>query len=168
LSSYKYEMASDTWTQIADLDVGFWAAGADVGTDGKVYVIGGQQDAIYPALTGVVRVYDPDSDTWDTTRGDPPLPAGVTGNLEFPVVAQLPDGKLLYGGGQPYSGGSPPFDNGEFWIYDPDADTFTPTASSDSADPTLLDLGNVIVATDGNTVYAADSAWDVFGRFDYV
>jgi len=168
LSGYKYEMATDTWTQIADLDVGFYSAGCDVGTDGKVYVIGGIRDSLYPSsFAGVVRVYDPGSDTWDTSRAAPPVPSTADPNagVGFPVVAQLPDGKLLYGGGIPYP--SATGDNGEFWIYDPATDAFTPTTASDTADPTLLDLGGMIVATDGNTVYAADSAWAVFGRFDY-
>jgi hypothetical protein len=166
LETWVYDMGADTWTRLHDLDVGFWSAGCDVGADGLIYCIGGTRDAAGPGFEGIVRVYDPGSDTWDTTRAAPPLPP-ITGALQFlnfPALAGLPDGRLLYGGGIPSDGS----DTGAFWLYDPGTDTFTPTTDSSTASNmswSILDLGNDAPAKNGNDIYVGSGAWSSFAKF---
>jgi N-acetylneuraminic acid mutarotase len=171
--TWVYDMGADTWTRLADIPGdGFYSAGSDVGADGKIYCIGGIRDNNPPNFEGVVRVYDPGSDTWDTSRSDPPLPTGISaGYVNFPTVAGLPDGKLLYGGGQGWDNISSTFvDVADFWIYDPATDTFTPTTASSTASDmswTILDLGNDAPAKDGNDIYIGSGAWSSFAKFTY-
>ena len=76
--------------------------------DGKIYVIGGTFSKTSPA-TAVVEVYDPITNTWDTTAPDLPVPLCGASSC---VV----DGKIyVIGGRTAYNG--PPVQS--VYFYDP-------------------------------------------------
>jgi len=97
------------WTQLADMPTARFNA-ASCTIDGKVYVIGGDSSATWNGLgIRTMEVYDPFTDSWDTTKA--PMP---TGRVEFGVG--VADGKIyVIGGANTHS--SVPF--GTVEEYDP-------------------------------------------------
>lgn len=87
-----YDPATNTWTERAPLPTPRQAMGADVGADGRIYVVGGAPSYMHPKPMDVVEIYDPDTNTWET---GPPL---VYPRRSHAVVA-TPDGKLYAIGG---------------------------------------------------------------------
>jgi N-acetylneuraminic acid mutarotase len=87
-----YDPATNTWTERAPLPTPRQAMGADVGADGRIYVVGGAPSYMHPKPMDVVEIYDPEKDTWET---GPPL---VYPRRSHAVVA-TPDGKLYAIGG---------------------------------------------------------------------
>ena len=66
--------AQGPWTQKeADMPTGRWELSTCV-VDGKIYAIGGA-GPVYQAL-GTVEVYDPATDSWDTTKTRMPTASG--------------------------------------------------------------------------------------------
>ncbi len=61
----EYDPVSDTWTTKAPMPTARWCASTCV-VDDKIYVIGGNIQ--YPEIASEVEVYDPETDTWDTTK----------------------------------------------------------------------------------------------------
>jgi len=101
------------WIQKADMPT-MRCGHSAITLDGKIYVIGGSDTRSGPAFN-IVEVYDPTTDTWDTTQSDMPT---ARANLGACVL----DGKIYaLGGGKSF-----------FWepqtvveVYDPLTDTWT-------------------------------------------
>jgi len=87
-----YDPATNTWTERAPLPTPRQAMGADLGADGRIYVVGGAPSYMHPKPMDVVEIYDPEKDTWET---GPPL---VYPRRSHAVVA-TPDGKIYAIGG---------------------------------------------------------------------
>jgi hypothetical protein len=87
-----YDPAPNTWTERAPLPTPRQSMGADVGADGRIYVVGGAPSYMHPKPMDVVEIYDPETNTWET---GPPL---VYPRRAHAVVA-TPDGKLYAIGG---------------------------------------------------------------------
>ena len=102
---------SGTWTPKASIPTPRCFAGS-CELNGKIYVIGGSQ-TISSSLN-VMEVYDPVTDTWDTTKRDMP-----TARAELCVVAV--SGKIYAIGGATAHAGSP---LGIVEEYDPQTDTW--------------------------------------------
>jgi hypothetical protein len=66
--------------------------GADVGADGRIYVVGGAPSYMHPRPMDVVEIYDPETNTWETG------PSLVHPRRSHAVVA-TPDGKIHAIGG---------------------------------------------------------------------
>ena len=99
------------WVQKADMPTARWAAsGCEL--NGKIYVIGGAQNL--SSCLNSVEVYDPSTDTWDTTKADMP-----TARTELCVAAV--NGKIyVIGGATAHSGPT----LGTVEVYDPMTDTW--------------------------------------------
>jgi N-acetylneuraminic acid mutarotase len=83
--------AQESWTQKADMPTArFWLSCEVV--DNKIYAIGGTEEE-GPSLS-IVEVYDPASDTWDTTKAGMP-----TGRRS--MASAVVDGKIYIIGGDP-------------------------------------------------------------------
>jgi hypothetical protein len=87
-----YDPATNTWTERAPLPTPRQAMGADIGADGRIYVVGGAPSYAHPKPLDVVEIYDPDRDTWET---GPPLVYPRRGH----AVVATPEGKLYAIGG---------------------------------------------------------------------
>jgi subtilisin family serine protease len=73
--SQKYDIASDTWTPIADLPTPVFSAVAGY-IDGKVYVAGGFTSTTSPwPPTGALQIYDVTTNSW-SAGPDMPVPRG--------------------------------------------------------------------------------------------
>jgi len=87
-----YDPKTNTWTERAPLPTPRQAMGADVGADGRIYVVGGAPSYAHPAPMDVVEIYDPETDRWE--KGP---------SLYYPrrghAVVATEDGKLYAIGG---------------------------------------------------------------------
>ncbi|MEM2838931.1 MAG: kelch repeat-containing protein [Thermoplasmata archaeon] len=90
---YRYDIASDSWTQMASMPAPLCAHTAIVGQDGLVYVFGGANYALNqpPTTYGDVYVYNIATDSW-TTIDDLNVPRAWLGSALF-------DNKILAIGG---------------------------------------------------------------------
>jgi len=59
-----YDPKTNTWTPRAPMPVGVEGAGAALGADGKIYVVGGTRSYSSPLPLKTVQVYDPVKDKW--------------------------------------------------------------------------------------------------------
>lgn len=66
---YEYDPALNTWTAKTDMPTPREDMGSAV-IDGKIYVFGGLTTGATP--TKVLEIYDPATDTWDSTKADMP------------------------------------------------------------------------------------------------
>lgn len=74
---YKYDGSS--WTRLADLPTARNAGFAEVGADGRIYAIGGQEGS---GSIGPVEAYDIGTDSWETGLPDMPVSkAGTTAHV---------------------------------------------------------------------------------------
>jgi len=87
-----YDPKTNTWTPRAPMPVGVEGAGAALGADGKIYVVGGTRSYSSPLPLKLVQVYDPVQDKW--SKG----PALKTRRQGLAVVA-TPDGRIYAIGG---------------------------------------------------------------------
>ena len=87
--AYWYDPATDNWSRAADMPYPRYGSPAVVGADGKIYVIGHQEQG---KDNFIVQVYDPNVDQW-TAR---PAPVDAGGE---PAVAVLEERIFLFGGG---------------------------------------------------------------------
>jgi N-acetylneuraminic acid mutarotase len=110
-----------SWTSIADLPTARWFAGTSV-YDGKIYVIGGNQDASTDPLKDV-EMYDPAFDSWETKS---PMPVA-----RAQVSSCVVDGKIYVIGGS--SGPDSWTPVAGVYIYDPSSDTWS--QGTDMPDP---------------------------------
>ncbi len=88
-----YNPADNTWTTVAPMPTGRWAAAGVLASDGNIYVIGGRAEtATYTTPFNTVEAYNPATDTWTTKA---PLP---TGRSSLAAIA-TGDGKIYAMGG---------------------------------------------------------------------
>jgi N-acetylneuraminic acid mutarotase len=106
-----YDIASDTWTTGASIPTAY-AASSNVALDGKLYLIGGCQDA---CGSSDVQVYDPATDAW-AAAADYPEPISWTHC--GPI-----DGKIYCAGGTAGSGTT-----ANAYVYDPASDAWSSIA----------------------------------------
>lgn len=105
---YKYSVASNTWTTIANIPTPCWESSAAT-VNGKIYVIGGEN------ALALVQIYNPSNDTWSSGA---PVPTPVQ---QHTCVAA--NGKIYVMGGY----------NNVFYdlvqIYDPVSNSWTTGAN---------------------------------------
>jgi len=134
----EYDSVTDTWTFKAPMPTPRNTAAA-AAIDGKLYVVGGSPE--YTALA-TLEVYDPATDTWDTTKA--PMP---TARHEMGAAAI--GGKLYVVGGA----GSSLF--GKLEVYDPATDMWDttkapmPTARTDFGVGVINGQLHVVGGNDG-------------------
>lgn len=87
-----YDPETNTWTARTPMPTPRQAMGADLGADGRIYVVGGAPSYAHPRPMAVVEIYDPETDTWET---GPSLNHARRGH----AVVAMPDGKLYAIGG---------------------------------------------------------------------
>jgi subtilisin family serine protease/N-acetylneuraminic acid mutarotase len=114
--SQMYDIDSQTWTQIADMPTARYA-GLAGWIDGKAYVVGGDIDADVIAPTDALEIYDPATNTWDTTGA--PLPMALTG-----MAGAVINDKLYVAGGT-----DGVYVYATLYEYDPTTDTWTQLAN---------------------------------------
>jgi N-acetylneuraminic acid mutarotase len=114
-SAELYDPEEGTWSSAGTLSVPRWGHRAIRLQDGKVLVVGGQNDDGYIAAA---EIYDPEENDWSAAA-----PMSVA--RFFPLIALLPNGHVLVAGGQGTD--STPLDSCE--VYDPSLDSWRPTGS---------------------------------------
>ncbi|TGE14746.1 Kelch repeat-containing protein [Hymenobacter elongatus] len=74
-SHVAYNPTTNTWTTLAPLPVGVNQAGATLGADGNIYVVGGKDNYFNnnPTFFNTVYVYNPTANTWSTGTSLPIL-----------------------------------------------------------------------------------------------
>lgn len=87
-----YDPATNVWTERAPLPTPRQAMGADLGADGRIYVVGGAPSYMHPRPTAVVEIYDPERDTWETGPS-------LTYSRRSHAVVATPEGQLYAIGG---------------------------------------------------------------------
>lgn len=87
-----YDPETNSWSERAPLPTPRQAMGADLGADGRIYVVGGAPSYAHPRPLAVVEIYDPKTDTWET---GPSMRFARRGH----AVVATPDGKLYAIGG---------------------------------------------------------------------
>lgn len=106
--AYFYDPAADVWTQATSMPYPRYGSPAVVGPDGRIYVIGYQEQGRDPHL---VQVYDPVAGRWEVRTA--PFNAGGE-----PAVATLGDRIFLFGGAELGTGRR----ENKVLIYYPDTD----------------------------------------------
>lgn len=133
--------------EVFDPDTGTWsttdalseARGRHLGVsldDGRVLVTGGQTGSRPATHRASAEVYDPDTDSWETTGAMGQERANFAGDV-------LDDGRVLVAGGDPLTATAE--------VYDPDAGTWeavaSMTAERSQHQGTTLDDGRVLMAS---------------------
>jgi hypothetical protein len=77
-SAYRYDEDSDTWSTLAVMPIAVRDAATAIGSDGKIYLIGGATAA---GATASVQSYDPQSNAWSV---EPSLPIAIRGAVAAP------------------------------------------------------------------------------------
>ena len=97
----RYSVNANTWTAMAPMPVATAGSAAALGTDGKIYVVGGVSGGV---TTNIVQVYNPAANSWTIST---PLPEGL--NASVMGVDSL--GRLVVMGGMDTNGN----DVGDVW-----------------------------------------------------
>lgn len=139
-SAELYDPATDSWSAAASMPEARAVQTATLLRNGKLLVTGG--DGADGSPQASVVLYDPASDSWTPAASMTQARRGQTATL-------LPDGKVLVAGGGGVGSGKSRMANAE--VYDPIADSWTPTLNDMSskrmlAGATLLESGRVLVA----------------------
>jgi len=87
-----YDPETKRWSERAPMPIPRQAMGADLGADGRIYVVGGAPSYTHPRPMAVVEIYDPEHDTWETG------PSLRYRRRSHAVVA-TPDGRIYAIGG---------------------------------------------------------------------
>jgi len=87
-----YDPETKRWSERAPMPIPRQAMGADVGADGRIYVVGGAPSYTHPRPMAVVEIYDPERDSWETG------PSLRYRRRSHAVVA-TPDGRIYAIGG---------------------------------------------------------------------
>ncbi len=113
----EYDVLANTWSVKNHMPTARSETAVAV-VDGKVYVIGGLiLDS--PFFVGTVEVYDPVTDSWDTTRTAMPTARGE-------IAAAVVDGKIYVIGGHNFNpGGFTHVVTSLVEVYDPATDTWS-------------------------------------------
>jgi N-acetylneuraminic acid mutarotase len=107
--TWAFDVAAGEWAPVADMP-GVRAEHAMAALEGKLYLVGGVDDT--PEGPRALWVYDPNANTWDTSRAPAPYPISHTA-----LVAA--EGRLYLIGGR-WAG-----NQRDVAIYDPTTDTWT-------------------------------------------
>ncbi len=73
-TSYRYDIAADTWTQMGPMPTGTSDSAVTMDEHGTIYVLGGRTTA---GVTDAVQAYDPTTNAWTSNT---PLPAPIYGH----------------------------------------------------------------------------------------
>lgn len=87
-----YDPEMGTWSQREPLPTPRQSMGAELGADGRIYVVGGARSYAHPRPIDVVEIYDPETNSW--SEGPPLLYA-----RRSHAVVSIPDGRLYAIGG---------------------------------------------------------------------
>jgi subtilisin family serine protease len=146
--SQKYDIATDTWTRIADLPTPVFSAVAGY-IDGKVYVAGGFTSTASPwPPTGALQIYDVATNSW-SAGPDMPIPRGGG-------AGEAVGGKLYVADGQDQT-----YVYRYLHEYDPVADTWAEKASV----PDFFSFGAGTASSDH--LYVGGDYFGAAGFFDY-
>ncbi|MCA9246979.1 MAG: tandem-95 repeat protein [Planctomycetales bacterium] len=88
-NSYRYDVATDTWSTVAPMPIGTRDSAVAMDHDGLIYVIGGMTDS---GATDAVQVYDPSTNSWSSETALP------TASYSLSAVYG-PGGKIVVAGG---------------------------------------------------------------------
>lgn len=110
----EYDPQTDTWTLKMDKPTPGWCIKTCV-LDGKIWATGG--NIKYPNISDALEVYDPVTDSWDTTKARLPMPM-------YSHSTSVVDGKIYLFGGWDNCAFGPMYQT--VWVYDPDTDVWTP------------------------------------------
>ena len=113
-----FNPSTQVWQTKSSMPTGRWSAAGALGSDGKIYVVGGghpgQPDyGVYDTL----EAYDPLTDSWETKS---PMPTA----RNYHAAAFGGDGKLYAIGGEVYGAGRTGIVYGVIEVYDPHTDTW--------------------------------------------
>jgi N-acetylneuraminic acid mutarotase len=150
-----YSPASDTWSTGASMPTSRDDMAAARGTDGRIYVFGGQAGNLGAPLA-TLEIYDPSSNLW--TTGAP-----LTTARNSPAAAAGTDGRIYALGGDDANLGDPPYASVE--AYTPSSNTWAavapmPTARTRLAAATGAD--GSIYALGGNIGGDATTAAEIY------
>jgi N-acetylneuraminic acid mutarotase len=109
-----YSPASNTWTSVAPMPTARYGLAAALGSDGRVYAIGGCSDAVPGFALSTVEAYTPSTNTWTTVA---PL---LTPRCALTAVSG-PDGRIYAIGGA----AGPDQELNTVEAYSPDTNTWT-------------------------------------------
>jgi len=171
-----YDPTLDTWTSLASMPAGQGRNHAAAGTDGsKLYVFGGRGLGSGPGnwvANGFadVQIYDPATDTWETsldagsTLAPMPIGRGGTGRAVFY------QGEFYVMGGETLSG--PGAEPGNVYsrvdVYDPATNTWrleAPLPTARHGIYPVVERGRILVAGGGtNAGFSSSAAFEVFRR----
>lgn len=90
----RYSVSANTWTAMAPMPIAVAGSAAALGSDGKIYVVGGTSGGV---ATSVVQVYNPAANSWTIST---PLPEGLSASAMG--VDSL--GRLIVMGGMDING----------------------------------------------------------------
>ncbi|MFB3852115.1 MAG: putative Ig domain-containing protein, partial [Acidobacteriota bacterium] len=133
-TTYIYDIATDTWTQGANMPTGRYLCTA-VEVGGKIYVLGGRQLTASTNPVNVNECYDPATDTWTTKAL---MPNAIRGHS-----AVAANGKIYVMGGN--TGAYTDVVN----IYDPSSNTW----SSGPKLPAKVAYGGAVYSSSKNAIY---------------
>ncbi|MBK7212906.1 MAG: DUF2341 domain-containing protein [Bacteroidales bacterium] len=145
--SYCYDPTNDSWTQKTPMPTPRWGM-VGVEFDGKIYVFGGLTGI--GTATGVAKneVYDPVTDTWDTTKNAIPVGLADEGVMAVKVGTKIHLFLLS-----------------AHYEYDPATDTYTPKASMPTprywSTCALVNNKIYIIAGYGNWAVGVNEAYDI-------
>ncbi|NMB99734.1 MAG: hypothetical protein GYA35_05570, partial [Thermoanaerobaculaceae bacterium] len=133
-TTYIYDIATDTWTQGANMPTGRYICTA-VEVGGKIYVMGGRQLTASTNPVNVNECYDPATDTWTTKAA---MPNAIRGHSAVGA-----NGKIYVMGGN--TGAYTDVVN----IYDPSSNAW----SSGPKLPAKVAYGGAVYSSSKNAIY---------------
>lgn len=151
INASRYDLDTGQHVRLASMPQGVSGAGAAIGDDGRIFVIGGR-NASDPALyLDLVQIYDPATDSWEMGA---PMPEGAT----VLNALSMSDGLIYVIGGTNFGGVT-----GNVQIYDPAADSWS--LGSDMVVPCYA--GSAI-DTGGSILYLGGSNPDFITTYQHV
>jgi N-acetylneuraminic acid mutarotase len=88
-----YNPSTNTWSTVASMPTAQEAEGAALGSDGRIYVVGGKSDSTATTQLNTVQAYNPTANTWativslQTARSNLGVTAGVGSNQTIYAIA---------------------------------------------------------------------------------
>lgn len=136
----RYDLDTGEHVRLASMPQGVSGAGAAIGDDGRIFVIGGRNASDPAVYLDLVQIYDPATDSWEMGA---PMPEGAT----VLNALSMSDGLIYVIGGTNFGGVT-----GNVQIYDPAADSWS--LGSDMVVPcyagSAIDTGSSILYLGGS------------------